>query len=125
MSTTYAARRPAILHLCRGCARLLGMQRGPSLFVKFKECQWVMEGRVELRCRCGLVTVVVTVPFVEEPFVGGPSADVSTAYVPTAEARPPPLPAEARPPPLPARFASSPSTAESPPSRPSTRFGVP
>jgi|HubBroStandDraft_2_1064218.scaffolds.fasta_scaffold1593745_1 hypothetical protein len=81
MSPAYAFRRPAILHLCRRCARLLGMQRGPSLFVKFKECEWVMEGRVELRCRCGLVTVVVTVPVTDGP----------TSFMSTAEARPPPL----------------------------------
>ena len=109
MSHQYANRRPAILHLCRQCARLLGMQRGPSLFVKFKECEWVMEGRAELRCRCGLITVVVTVPITEEP----------TRDVPTAEARPPPLDA---------CFASSSlssvSTSEGDRPRPFTRSGT-
>jgi len=109
MSHEFSYRRPAILHLCRRCARLLGMQRGTSLFVKFKECEWVMEGRAELRCRCGLVTVVVTVPITED----------ATPDVP---------PAEARPPPLASCFASSSpsssSTSESHRSRTFTRSGT-
>lgn len=64
MSALPLPRRPRTPHRCLGCQRLLALQYGRSLHVKYKDFEGVVEGRVDLRCRCGLVTVVVTVPTV-------------------------------------------------------------
>jgi hypothetical protein len=58
-------RRPPIPHHCGSCGRLLGLQPGSSLHVKRKDFEGRFEAaRANLRCRCGVVTVVVTVPCV-------------------------------------------------------------
>jgi hypothetical protein len=64
MSTPPSRRPPRTSHVCRGCQRLIALQYGSSLHVKFKQFEGIVEGRADLRCRCGLVTVVVTVPTV-------------------------------------------------------------
>jgi hypothetical protein len=49
-------------HHCESCRRLLALQTGTSLHIKRKDFEGHVEGRASLRCRCGLVTVVVTTP---------------------------------------------------------------
>jgi hypothetical protein len=56
-------RRPTqVPHRCPTCGRLLGLQTGASLHIKRKDFEGHVEGRALLRCRCGVQTVVVTVP---------------------------------------------------------------
>jgi hypothetical protein len=64
MSATPTPRRNSTPHLCVGCGRLIALQYGHALHVKYKDFHGIVEGRADLRCRCGLVTVVVTVPAV-------------------------------------------------------------
>jgi hypothetical protein len=57
--------RPALVrHHCESCGRLLGLQTGSSLHIKRKDFEGHVEGRARLRCRCGVMTLVVTVPCV-------------------------------------------------------------
>ena len=47
-------------HECPSCGRLLGLQSGHALHVKYKDFEGVVEGRIRLQCRCRCVVVVVT-----------------------------------------------------------------
>jgi len=44
-----------VVHLCKGCKRLLGIQRGPRLHLHTHE---VVQSPVVFRCRCKTVTSV-------------------------------------------------------------------
>ena len=57
MSTSPAiAQSPRrVVHLCKGCKRLLGIQRGPRLHLPSHA---VFDGPVVFRCRCKTVTSV-------------------------------------------------------------------
>jgi hypothetical protein len=56
---------------CSSCGRLLCLQIGASLHIKRKDFEGGVVGRVDLRCRCGVSTVVVTVT---APASSSPSA---------------------------------------------------
>jgi hypothetical protein len=63
MSCHSHRRQPHISHRCGHCGRLLGLQTGSSLHIKHKAFEAICEGgRANLRCRCGVVTVVITLP---------------------------------------------------------------
>jgi hypothetical protein len=49
-------------HRCPSCRRLLGLQTGSSLHIKRKDFEGHIVGRVQLRCRCGVTTVLATGP---------------------------------------------------------------
>jgi hypothetical protein len=52
-TTSQSPRR--VVHICKGCKRLLGIQRGPRVHLQTHE---VVHGPVVFRCRCKTVTSV-------------------------------------------------------------------
>jgi hypothetical protein len=54
--------RSCVPHHCASCGRLLGLQTGASLHIKRKDFEGHVEGRARLRCRCGVLSVVITIP---------------------------------------------------------------
>jgi hypothetical protein len=51
---------PRHRHECTSCGRLLAVQQGSVLHIKYKELRTVVQGSARIHCRCGSVTVVVT-----------------------------------------------------------------